>query len=149
MKEIILTVHIIVASFWIGGMLFMVLVLSPYIRKLPESVKAYQEVGRRYSRLGTVIGLPLLFITGLVNMKNFGFPISELLKPTNPYTETLQVKFFLFLITFILAIFHDFYLGERSHQSENIKRVTRAVGITNLIIGILIIYFATKLRFGG
>jgi len=63
MKELILTIHIIIASFWIGGMLFMVLVLSPYIRKLPESVKAYQEVGRRYSRIGTVIGLPLLLLS--------------------------------------------------------------------------------------
>ncbi len=149
MKEIILTIHILIASFWIGGMLFMILVLSPYIRKLPESVKAYQAVGRRYSKIGTVIGLPLLFITGLMNMKNLGFPLNELIHPTNQYTFTLQHKFFLFLLTFILAIFHDFFLGERSHKSENIKKLTRVVGIANLIIGILIIYLATKLRFGG
>lgn len=149
MKELILTIHIIIASFWIGGMLFMVLVLSPYIRKLPESVKAYQEVGRRYSRIGTVIGLPLLLITGILNMKSFGFSPVELLKPSTVYTQTLQIKFFFFLLTLILAVFHDFYLGERSHRSERIKKITRVVGVANLVIGIIIIYLATKLRFGG
>ncbi len=149
MKELVLTLHIIIASFWIGGMLFMVLVLSPYIRKLPDSISAYKEVGRRYSRIGTVFGLPLLFLTGILNMKNMGFPLYELVNPSNPYTYTLQQKFFLFVLTSFLALVHDFYLGERSHESEKLKKITRAVGVANLIIGILIIYLATKLRFGG
>jgi len=149
MKEIVLTIHIIVASFWIGGMLFMVLVLSPYIRKLPDSITAYKEVGRRYSRIGTVIGLPLLFITGIINMKNMGFSIHELISPSNNYTFTLQHKVLLFLITFLLALIHDFYLGEKSHESEKLRKITRIVGVLNLIIGIAIIYLATILRFGG
>ncbi len=32
MKELVLTIHILTATLWIGGMLFMVFVLSPYVR---------------------------------------------------------------------------------------------------------------------
>jgi len=127
----------------------MVLVLSPYIKNLPNSTKLYKAVGKRYSIIGTVFGLPALFVTGILNMKNIGFPISELINPANIYTVVLQHKFFLFLVTSLLAVVHDFYLGERANKSEKLRKTTRFVGIANLLIGIAIIYLATKLRFGG
>ncbi len=150
MAELILTIHIVVASFWIGGMLFMALVLSPYVRKLPQSTQAFQEVGRRYSLWGTVIGLPVLFITGLFNIKfisglnPFGF-----WSVNAPYVETLKIKLGLFFLTVVLAVIHDFYFGQRAHLSPKYKNISRILGIFNLIVGILIIYFAVKLRLGG
>ncbi|RMA93101.1 CopD family protein [Hydrogenothermus marinus] len=154
MEELILVIHILVASFWIGGMLFMAIVLSPYVRKLPLDFKnkaeVYQEVGKRYSFWGTVIGLPVLFITGVFNayfiggIKSFNLFLQDL-----PYTNTLKLKIFLFIITTIIAVIHDFYFGPKAHLTEKYKKITRIFGITNLIIGILIIYFAVKLRLGG
>jgi len=72
MKELCLTLHILLATLWVGGMLFMVIVLIPYIRKLPDNIHIIKSVGIRYSVAGTFIGLPLLFITGLCNMNAMG-----------------------------------------------------------------------------
>ncbi len=146
-----MAVHILVASFWIGGMLFMVLALSPYVRKLPEdvAVKAYQEVGKRYSFWGTVIGLPVLFITGVLNMKTMGVGFSDLMNSSNSYASTLHHKIHLFILTVILAFVHDFYVGPRSHLSKKFKITARVIGIINLILGISIIYLAARLRMGG
>jgi len=150
MKEIILLIHIIIASFWIGGMLFMAIVLSPYVRKLPTSVEAFQEVGKRYSFWGTVIGLPILFITGIFNSHFIGGidSLSQLFQNYS-YVNTLKLKITLFLITVVIAISHDFYFGPRSHINKKYKNITRTLGVINLIVGILIIYLAVKLRFGG
>ncbi len=150
MKELILLIHIIVASFWIGGMLFMAIVLSPYVRKLPTSVEAFQEVGKRYSFWGTVIGLPILFITGIFNSHFIGGlnSIGDLFQ-SYPYVNTLKLKLLFFFITVVIAVSHDFYFGQRAHINKKYKNITRVLGITNLIIGILIIYLAVKLRFGG
>ncbi|WP_456400061.1 CopD family protein [Persephonella sp.] len=151
LDTLILTVHILTASFWIGGMLFMVLALSPYVRKLPEdlSVKSYQEVGRRYSFWGTVIGLPLLFLTGLYNMNVMGVTWEDFFNFANDYAATLHHKVHLFLLTVILASIHDFYIGPRSHINRKFRITARIIGILNLILGIFIIYLAAKLRYGG
>ncbi|RUM50203.1 MAG: hypothetical protein DSY47_02320 [Hydrogenothermus sp.] len=150
MKEIILFLHIVFASLWIGGMLFMAIVLSPYVKKLPLSTKIFQEVGRRYSIVGTVIGLPILFITGVLNAVNItGMEFTVLLNSSLEYATTLKEKLMFFLLTVILAVFHDFYLGPKANLSQKIKLITRIVGVINLIIGLIIIFLAVKLRFGG
>lgn len=151
MSTFIMFVHLLAASFWIGGMLFMVLALSPYVRKLPQdiSVKAYQEVGKRYSFWGTVIGLPVLFLTGLYNMKTMGVSFSDLTSWSNPYASTLHHKLHLFALTVFLAVVHDFYVGPRSHINKKFKIAARIIGVVNLLLGIFIIYLAARLRMGG
>lgn len=150
MKEIILFLHIVFASLWIGGMLFIAIVLSPYVKKLPLSTKIFQEVGGRYSIVGTVIGLPILFITGVLNAVNItGMEFTVLLNSSLEYATTLKEKLMFFLLTVILAVFHDFYLGPKANLSQKIKLITRIVGIINLIIGLIIIFLTVKLRFGG
>lgn len=149
MKELILTVHILAATLWIGGMLFMVFVLSPYVRSLPNATEAFQKVGKRFSLVGTFIGLPVLFITGLLNMQNIGVSFFDLINRTSTYASTLHDKLHLFILTLILALVHDLYLGPSSHLNEKFRVLTRVVGLVNLIIGIFIVFLAAKLRFGG
>lgn len=128
----------------------MAIVLSPYVRKLPISTKIFQEVGKRYSIIGTVIGLPVLFITGVLNAVSItGMEFIALLNSSLAYAITLKEKLMFFLLTVILAVLHDFYLGPKANMSQRIKLITRIVGIINLIIGLIIIFLAVKLRFGG
>ena len=129
----------------------MVLALSPYVKKLPEnvSIQAYQEVGKRYSFWGTVIGLPLLLLTGIYNMKTMGVSFQDMLNFTHSYAATLHHKVHLFILTVILAVIHDFYVGPRSHINKKFKVAARIIGIFNLLIGVFIIYLAAKLRMGG
>ncbi len=149
MKEIVMTIHIIAATFWVGGMLFMVLVLSPYVRKLPNYVHHFQEVGKRYSFWGTFLTLLILFITGLYNMKVMGAPFPKVFSMNTTYAHTLSHKLYLFFTTVIIAVVHDYLLGLRAHKSEKIRKLSAVAGVINLIIGILIVYLAVRLRFGG
>jgi len=150
MKEVILFIHIVFASLWIGGMLFMAIVLSPYVKKLPLSTKIFQEVGKRYSIVGTVIGLPVLFITGVLNAVNLtGLDFLTLIKSDLYYATILKEKILFFAITVFLAVFHDFYLGPKANLSKRLKLITRIVGVINLAIGLIIIFLAVKLRVGG
>jgi putative copper export protein len=149
MKEIIMTIHILAASLWVGGMLFMVLVLSPYVRKLPGYVKHFQEVGKRYSLWGTVISLLILFLTGLYNMNVMGVPFPKVFSMDTAYAHTLSHKIYLFFLTVVVAVVHDYLLGLRAHKSEKLRKLSVVAGIINLILGITIVYLAAKLRFGG
>ncbi|MEJ5172571.1 MAG: CopD family protein [Hydrogenothermaceae bacterium] len=149
MREIVLTLHILAAMIWVGGMLFMVIVLSPYVRKLPNSVELFQKVGKRFSIVGTFMGLPILFITGVGNMHSLGVSFSDLLHRTSQYASLLHDKIHLFMLTFLIAIFHDLYFGPRSDKNDKYRKITRFLGVINLFIGLVIVYITSKLRFGG
>lgn len=148
MKELIFMIHLVTGMFWVGGMLFMVFVLSPYIRNLPDRVKHFKQVGRKFSILGTFIGLPILFITGLINFSNMCYDISELINPTTSYSETVKLKIFLFFIVVIIALAHDLYFGTKSDE-ERYRKIAKFLGIINLIASLVIVYLAVRLRFGG
>ncbi|ADO46097.1 protein of unknown function DUF474 [Hydrogenobacter thermophilus TK-6] len=147
-KEFMLFLHIIFASFWVGGMIFLVLVLSPFVRKLPIRDQAFQEVGRRFSFYGTLLTLLGLFITGLFNIHYIlGFP--NLFNFSNQYTLTLWHKIGLFLIVVVVSLVHDLYFGKRALESGFYRIMARILGFVNLILGLAIVYFAVVLRFGG
>lgn len=148
MKELIFMIHLVTGMFWVGGMLFMVFVLSPYIRNLPDRVKHFKQVGRKFSILGTFIGLPILFITGLINFSNMCYDISELINPTTSYSETVKLKIFLFFIVVIISLSHDLYFGTKSDE-ERYRKIAKFLGIINLIASLVIVYLAVRLRFGG
>ena len=129
-------------------MLFMVLVVAPYIRKLPMRDKFFQDIGRRYQGVGTFIVLPLLFITGILNV-HFLIGISSLLDIKSPYVRTLWHKLGMYIAVVILSLIHDLYTGPRSVNNPRFRLASRIIGLANMLISIYIVYLASKLRFGG
>lgn len=148
MKELMLFFHIVSASLWVGGMLFLVFVLAPFVRKLPIRDQAFQEVGKRFSLYGTLGALSLLFITGLLNIHYItGFSI--LFDPSKPYTRALIQKLLAFLLVVVVSLAHDLYFGPRSLNSAFHRSMARLLGFLNLVLSLFIVYLAAKLRFGG
>ena len=129
----------------------MAIVLAPYVRNLPNSVEIFKKVGIRYSIVGTFIGLPILFITGVCNLHSLNYSFTDIFTATkdNSYLFTLKHKVYLFFLTSILAIFHDIFLGLRSDKNEKYRKGARIIGVINLIIALIIVYLASQLRFGG
>ncbi len=148
MRELMLFLHIVLAMLWVGGMLFLVLVLAPFIRKLPIRDQAFQEVGRRFSFYGTLLALLGLFITGLFNV-HYILGFSNIFNFSNPYTLTLWHKIALFVLIVIVSLVHDLYFGKRAVESSFHRGMARFLGLLNLILSLAVVYFAVRLRFGG
>ena len=148
MRELMLFLHVILAMLWVGGMLFLVLVLAPFIRKLPIRDQAFQEVGRRFSFYGTLLALLGLFITGLFNV-HYILGFSNIFNFSNPYTLTLWHKIALFVLIVIVSLVHDLYFGKRAVESSFHRGMARFLGLLNLILSLAVVYFAVRLRFGG
>ncbi len=148
MNVLVLFIHIVCACFWVGGMLFMVFVSSPYIRKAPFKDEAFQNIGKNFSRLGTLGALPILLTTGLLNMHFLNVPYKSLIHPTDLYQKTLMMKFHTFVLVLLISLIHDFYFGEKAQQSPKYAKITRVLGIINLILSVMIVFFASLLRYG-
>ncbi|MGB9873412.1 MAG: hypothetical protein ACPLRS_00395 [Hydrogenobacter sp.] len=143
-----LFLHIVLAMLWVGGMLFLVLVLAPFIRKLPIRDQAFQEVGRRFSFYGTLLALLGLLITGLFNV-HYILGFSNIFNFSNPYTLTLWHKIGLFVLIVIVSLVHDLYFGKKALESTFHRWMARFLGFVNLILSLAVVYFAVLLRFGG
>jgi putative copper export protein len=137
--ELFLWLHVILATFWVGGMIFLSLVVVPYIKDKPFKNEAFEEVGKRFSLYGTMITLALLFITGSVvaHLLHGGFT-----------TRTLKEKLFLFFVIVIVSLLHDLWAGKKALYSEKHRKVAKWLGIANLLLSLIIVYLGVRIRLG-
>jgi putative copper resistance protein D len=99
--------HVVAAITWIGGMLFLALVLVPVTRGLEDRAlraRLVHEVGVRFRTIGW-IALAVLVATGLGNL--WIYP--ELLS-----APRFLWKLGLVVVALMLAVIHDFELGPRA-----------------------------------
>lgn len=102
--------HILAAIVWVGGMLFLALVLGPLSRAWPEAERArlFQAVGRRFRPIGWTAAA-VLVVTGLgqVWLRTAG----GIALPTPQFGWLLAVK--LLLVGLLLGgqALHDFVWG--------------------------------------
>lgn len=137
--------HILGACFWIGGMMFLVVVLLPAIRNHPDKARLIQEAGLKF-RLAGWITLGLMLITGVINLYIRGaeFSIQYFLMPG--WNRLVTVKIILFLCMISLSAWHDFRTGIRATQKwiENpdsqevnkLRKLSRLIGRINLVLAL-------------
>jgi len=63
--------HILAATFWLGGMLFLAIVVVPALRGAPERARLLERMGKLFER-ASVIALAVLLVTGVVNLLSRG-----------------------------------------------------------------------------
>ena len=146
--------HIIFAAFWIGGMLFLPLILMPNIKNNPERTHLLFHTGIKFRFYGW-IALIGLIITGIINMhfKDFSFNIEFL--TNNQIGKLLGIKLLLFCIMIAISGLHDFYIGTKTieqiqqNKTKNIKQLARWSGRINLLIALSIAFLGVIISRGG
>ncbi len=152
-------IHVIIAAFWIGGMLFTAAVLVPATRRKLAAQKGllFIELGTRFSRISWVL-FPLLILTGITALLGKGYHFSHLIDQnfwTSGYGMLLVHKIGLFAFVLLLSGLHDFWLGRKAaemmstHPDHPITNRYRAaskwVGRINLLLGLVILFLAISL----
>jgi len=148
-----LYLHLLAALFWVGGMLFLVFIIAPFLMTLEpkDRSKVYQFVGQKYRKLGWV-AIIILLVTGPLNLYFLGVPPSAIGDTTflaSSYGRTLIIKVTLITILVISSLVHDFYIGPKARGDRKYSKLARTFGRMNLILALLIALFAVFLRSGG
>jgi uncharacterized membrane protein len=157
LPSLVLWIHILAAIAWVGGMIFLTLVVVPVERGVQDRKLRYElvnKIGTRFKYLGWG-SIVLLVITGLYNVLQ-KIPSWDVLLSTS-YGKTLLLKLVFVFIMFALSALHDFYLGPKLVQRGKIKKekitnLTRFLTILargNLLLGLIVILLAVTLRSGG
>lgn len=156
--------HILAAAVWIGGMLFLALVLVPALRRPTYRGTAQRliyETGLRFRAVGWT-ALALLVLSGVFNLTFRGYTWDDLWAGglwQGPFGRTLALK--LVLVAFILALtaLHDFVLGPRasarlmedpdSPEARRLRLRASWIGRLNLLLSLLVLALAVALVRGG
>jgi uncharacterized membrane protein len=160
MESVVLQwLHLLAMAVWLGGLLFISMVLLPVVRhRFPPEVTSQliAAIGRRFQPIGW-IALILLLITGLrrAALAFGGFP--ELFQgfSTTAYGQLLQAKLLLVGVIIALQLVHDFLLGPRvrklaEEQSPGLARARAAtigLSIGTLLLTLVVLWMAVNLRF--
>lgn len=153
-------IHILAALTWIGGMMFLVLVVVPVTRRLPSRVLAAQlirDTGRRFRVVGWICLLVLL-TTGVTNLLLRGIGPALWSSPdfwASPFGQTLAWKLMLVGSILALSAFHDFYVGPRASALLAVDPAAPAalrfragaswMGRLTLLLSLLVLALATML----
>ena len=153
--------HIMAAIVWVGGTIFLVIVLVPAIRR-PQFAGVASMLIRwtalRFRWVGWVC-FGVFLLTGAFNLLARGIGWHELGDPffwQGSFGRTLAIK--LIVVALILAIsgFHDFFLGPRAaaawesnaasaetlrlrRQAVQLGRLNLLLALTAIILGVMLV----------
>ena len=105
--------HIIGAAFWIGGMLFLPLVLLPGIKDHPDRKNLLMTTGLKFRFFGYIV-LAIMLITGLLNIYFRGIRFSWQFFTESRYGELVSLKVLLFVLMILVSLFHDLFAGRKA-----------------------------------
>ncbi len=109
------TVHILTAMLWVGGMMFLSMVVVPAMRQMepPQRARLFSVVGRQFRWVGWA-SIGLLVVTGVINLGYRGVGWAELSSGgfwDTTFGSRLAIKGVLVGAMLVLSALHDFVLG--------------------------------------
>ena len=161
MEQALLTwVHLVAASIWVGGAIFLGVVLSPALRHAMPDVEARMRliilVGKRFNKIA-VPSLIVLMATGLYNSHAL-LANPQLLGATS-YGTYLVVKMTLVALLVVVYAVHVRIIGRdteeriaagRMPQSElrSLRRRVIILGEVTVVLSVAILFFAALMDAG-
>lgn len=143
--------HIVAAAVWIGGMVFLALVIVPLTRQpeyRPGAAALIQATGVRFRRVGWVC-LLLLVLSGIANLVHRGFGWHDVWSGhlfAGIFGHTLAMKLALVFLILLISVVHDFFIGPRatalgqtatdSPKAMRLRRQASWVGRLNLLLAL-------------
>jgi len=133
---------VLAAVTWIGGMVFIALVLVPVVRQLNDPAlrrRLVHDSGVRFRAVGW-IALALLLVSGLGNLW---------LRPSLLELPRFHAKLGLVVLALALSAIHDFVIGPRAGRPGADPRLrTRASWLArvNLVVVLAIVLLGLALR---
>lgn len=141
MATAVRALHVLAAATWLGGMLFIALVLVPVARSLDPTLRRrlVHALGVRFRTVGW-IALAVLAATGVGSLISRPYLLS---------VPRFQLKLGLVVLALVLSVLHDFWVGPRASTPEAHPawRVYASwLGRVNVLVVVIIVVLGVALR---
>ncbi|MBM4139488.1 MAG: DUF4149 domain-containing protein [Nitrospira sp.] len=119
----LVAVHILAAMVWVGGLLFLSLVLAPLIRSqttAPEFMALFRSAALRF-RVVAWAAIGILLITGPMLLSERGIALTA----PSSWPDLVRLKLALVGVLLVLTVLHDLVLGPRVSHAVAIPEASR------------------------
>ena len=153
------TIHVLAAMLWLGGMFFLGVVGAPALRAVePPALRQrlFQELGVRFRSVGW-IAITILVMTGLVNLHFRGWLNWNGVLASPAFWKTtvgtaLAVKLLSVTVMIAVSAVHDFVLGPLAGLAQpgtpravTLRRRAAWLARVNAILGVIVVVAAVRL----
>lgn len=160
--SLITWIHLLSASIWVGGSLFIGVVLAPTLKAMsmpvPERIKMMIVVGRRFNKIAAP-ALAALIITGVYTSRAFLTPEAAPLLLSSGYGQVLIIKILLVISLVIAYIVHVRMVRgdveERlvsgdldDSQIQSLRKRIMIIGEVTVVISVAVLFLAAMLDSG-
>lgn len=154
----LVTIHVLAALLWLGGMLFLGVVGAPVLRAIePPALRQrlFSELGRRFRIVGW-IAVGTLVTTGVLMLNARGLLHWSVLGSADfwrtPFGTTLALKLTAVTTMIVVSAVHDFLHGPAagraapgSPASIALRRRAALLARANALVGVLLVLAAVRL----
>jgi len=157
------TVHVLAAMLWLGGMFFLGVVGAPLLRAIEpaeQRQRLFQVIGERFRAVGWG-AIAVLILTGVVNLHYRGWLHWGGVLGSAQFWKTglgtaLAAKLACVATMVVISAVHDFIQGPRagravpgSPESLLFRKRAALLARANAIVGVLLVAAAVRLARGG
>jgi putative copper resistance protein D len=145
--------HILSAITWIGGMVFLMLVVVPWLRRgdRAQAIVFLRETGTRFRTVGWAC-FAVLLITGAFNLAVRGVRLGDFGRADwlgSAFGRAVLLKLTFFAAALLVSALHDFGLGPRAalaaergtdpKDAERLRRWASLLGRANALIALVLV----------
>lgn len=156
---VVVSVHVLAAMLWLGGMLFLGVVGAPVLRAVEPAAlrqRLFNVLGRRFRGIGWG-AIAVLVVTGALNLHYRGWlhRIGGVGDPAFWRTRTgiaLAVKLAAVVLMVIVSAVHDFVIGPRAGEVEagsveavSLRRRAATLARVSTALGVVVVVAAVVL----
>lgn len=126
MYSTLVVLHILAAVSWVGGMIFLSLVLAPLVRgrkAAPEFMALFRSAALRF-RPVVWVAMAILLVTGTMLLARRGIHVIE----PGSWSEIVTIKLVLVGLLLLLTLLHDLVLGPNVSRVGAIPESQRTTG---------------------
>jgi uncharacterized membrane protein len=157
------SIHVLAAVLWLGGMFFLGVVGAPALRRVEPAAlrqRLFQELGLRFRKVGWV-AIAILLITGVLNLHFRGWLHWSGMLGSAAFWQSalghaLASKLIAVATMIAVSATHDFILGPAAGRAEpgspravRLRRRAALLARVNAIIGVIVVLAAVRLARGG
>ncbi len=143
--HILLIIHLICATIWVGGHLFLAVRILPKALK-EKNVSLLKSFKNSYEPFG-MPSLILLVITGILMAYNYNVTFNTWFSFSNGIERVVSIKLILLLITACMAVIADRFIFPKLNEKNMYKAGIFIVSVT--LIGVAMLVLGSFVRFGG
>lgn len=157
------TIHVLAAMLWLGGMFFLGVVGAPVLRGIeppPLRQRLFQELGTRFRRVGW-FAIAVLVTTGVLNLYFRGWLHWNGVLGSADFWRTtvghaLAGKLIAVALMLSISAIHDFVHGPRAGRAASgspaalrMRKQAALLARVNALLGVILVVAAVRLARGG